>query len=169
MKKSILKRKGLSEKEIEIISYLELNKKYFFEIKDIQKFFNGDNERKVYTYRLKKKGRIVKLNRTKFFLIPIRATKRNWSEHPFIIIDEIMNGKDYCIVGKAAANYWGIIDQIPSFYIVWNTKKHKKVEIFNSIIFFKKNKKKYFPKSEVREIYNHKFMIASKKESKKWK
>jgi len=162
-------RKGLSEKELKLISYLELNKKYFFEIKDIKQFFKGDNERRVYIYRLKKKARIIKLNKTKYFLIPIRATKGNWSEHPFIIIDEIMNGKDYCIVGKAAANYWGIIDQIPLTYEVWNTKKHKEVKIFNSAINFKKNKKENFPKSQIKDIYNHKFIIANKDESKKWK
>jgi predicted transcriptional regulator of viral defense system len=162
-------RKGLSEKELYLISNLELKTKYFFTNNDIKPYFKNDNERKVYIHRLKNKGRIVKLNKNKYFLIPIKAVKGNWSEHPFILIDEIMNGKDYCIVGKAAANYWKLIDQIPQAYDIWNTKKHKRIEIFNSMLDFKKHKQKDIPLSTEREVYNHKFLIATKEESKKWK
>lgn len=162
-------RKGLSEKELDLISNLELKNHYFFTTHDIKPFFKNDNERKVYIYRLKKKGRIVKLNKSKYFLIPIKAVKGNWSEHPFVLIDEIMNGKNYCIIGNAAANYWKLIDQIPLVYEIWNTKKHKRIEIFNSVLDFKKHKKDNIPKSVEREIYGHKFLIASKEESKKWK
>src|SRR3989344_5818036 len=161
-------RKGLSEKELDLISNLELKNQYFFTNQDIKSFFKNDNERKVYIHRLKKKGRIIKLNQKKYFLIPIKAVKGNWSEHPFVLIDEIMNGKNYCIVGKASANYWKLIDQIPLVYEVWNTKKHKRIEVFNSILDFKKHKKRDIPISVEREVYNHKFLIATKEESKKW-
>lgn len=162
-------RKGLSERELEVISNFELQNKYFFTTSDINRFFKNENERKVYIYRLKKKGRIIKLNKRRYFLIPIKAIKGNWSEHPFILIDEIMNGKDYCIVGKAAANYWNLIEQVPLVYEVWNTKKHKRIEIFNSVLDFKKHKREDLPKIEIKEIYGHKFIIANKKESHKWK
>jgi len=162
-------RKGLSEKELELISYLELKGKYFFTVKDAGPFFKNANERKVYIHRLKKKGRIFKINKSKYFLVPIKAVKGNWSEHPFILIDEIMNSKNYAITGKAAANYWKIIDQVPLVYDVWNTKKHKKIQIFNSMLIFKKHKQKDIPKSVEKEIHNHKFIIATKEESKKWK
>ena len=161
-------RKGLSEKELSLISHLELKGKYFFTTKDATPFFKNANERKVYIYRLKKKARIVKLNKNKYFLIPIKAVNGNWAEHPFILIDEIMNSKDYSIVGKAAANYWKLIDQIPLVYEVWNTKKHKKIQIFNSILNFKKHKRSDIPNSIEKEIYSHKFIIATKEESKKW-
>jgi len=167
-KKEKIARKGLSEKELNLISNLELKGKYFFTVKDAEPFFKDANERKVYIHRLKNKGRIIKINKSKYFLVPIKAVKGNWSEHPFILIDEIMNREDYCIVGKAAANYWKLIDQIPLVYEVWNTKKHKRIELFNSVMDFKKHKKKDIPKSEEKEVYNHKFLIATKEESKKW-
>jgi predicted transcriptional regulator of viral defense system len=167
-KKQKTLRKGLSEKELDLISNLELKNKYFFTTQDIKPFFKNDNERKVYIHRLKNKGRVVKLNQSKYFLIPIKAVKGNWSEHPFILIDEIMNGKNYCITGGAAANYWKLIDQVPLVYGVWNTKKHKRMEVFNAILDFKKHKKKDIPKSTEREIYDHKFLIATKEESRKW-
>ena len=165
----IYKRKGISEKEMSFISELELQQKYFFTLDEITKFFKNKNERGVYIYRLRKKGRIIKLNKTKYLLIPVKAVGSNWSEHPFIIIDEIMNSKDYCIIGKAAAHYWKHIDQVPYVFEVWNTKKHGKISIFNAQIEFKKHKKKDIPKGIVKNIYNHDFIIATKEYSKKWK
>ena len=163
------KRKGLSEKEISLISELELNQTYFFNLDEITKYFKNKNERNVYVHNLRKKGRIVKLNKQKYFLIPIKAVGNNWSEHPFIIIDEIMNGKNYCITGMAAANYWKLTDQIPQVFEVWNNRVHKKIKLLNAIIDLKKHKIADLPHGIKREIYGHKFIIAVKKEIQKWK
>lgn len=159
-------RKSLSEKELRFISKLELKQKYFFTREDIINNFKTKNEMNVYLHRLKKKGRIVKLNKTKYFLIPIKAINSKWTEHPFIVIDEIMNGKDYCIAGKAAAHYWRLIDQIPFEFDVYNKKKHKEINIFNARINFKKRRK--IPKGAEKTVYGHRFIIATKKEAKKW-
>ncbi|MBU2639459.1 MAG: hypothetical protein KKG75_01990 [Nanoarchaeota archaeon] len=161
-------KKGLSEKELKFISKLELKENYFFTRNDIKDNFKTINEMNVYLHRLKKKERIIKLNKTKYFLIPIKAVNNKWSEHPFILIDEMMNSKNYCIVGKAAAFYWKLIEQIPREYEVYNTKKHGKITIFHTDIYFKKRRKKNFPEYEERNIYNHKFIIATRKEAKRW-
>lgn len=161
-------KKSISEKELNFISKLELKGKYFFTRDEIKDNFTSINEMNVYLYRLKNKGRVIKLNKTKYFLIPVKAVNSKWSEHPFILVDEIMNGKDYCIVGKAAAYYWKLIDQIPYEYEVYNTKKHRFVNIFHTRIDFKKRRKKNIPKGAERTIHNHKFIIATKKEAKKW-
>ena len=161
-------KKSLTEKEINFISKLELKEKYFFTREEIKDNFTNTNEMNVYIHRLKNKGRIIKLNKSKYFLVPIRAVGTKWSEHPFIIIDEIMNGKDYCIVGKAAANYWNLIDQIPFEFEVYNPKKHKVIEIFHARLNFRKRRKQNIPKGVAKEIQNHKFIIASKEESKRW-
>lgn len=159
-------KSGLSEKELVFISKLELKGQYFFTRSEIKDNFTSDNEMGVYLHRLKKKGRIIKLNRSKYFLIPIKAVDRKWSEHPFILIDEIMEGKDYCIAGKAAAYYWKLIDQIPFEYVVYTNTKHRKMTIFNARLNFRK--KRNLPKSVTKEIRNHKFVIATKKESEQW-
>jgi len=161
-------KNSLSEKELGFISKLELKNKYFFTRDEIKDNFNSINEMNVYLHRLKKKRRIIKLNKTKYYLIPVKAVKNNWSEHPYIIIDEIMNGENYCIVGKAAAYYWKHIDQIPFEYEIYNTKIHKKIKLFNTRFNFKKRREKNLPKHEIKKIYEHNFKIASKKESKKW-
>nr|MBA4404770.1 hypothetical protein [Nanoarchaeum sp.] len=122
----------------------------------------------VYLYRLKKKGRIIKLNKTKYYLIPVKAFKGHWSEHPFIIVDEIFNGKDYYISGMAAAHYWGLIEQIPTQIEVHCTKKQGVKQVFNFKIIFKRVrliKPKDFVKQKIKE---HTFFIESKKRVEKW-
>ncbi len=158
-------RKSLSEKELSFISKLELEQKYFFTRDDIITNFKNKNEMNVYLHRLKNKKRIVKLSKNKYFLIPVKAVNSKWTEHPFIMIDEIMDG-GYCIAGKAAANYWHLIEQVPNEFEVYNKRIHKKVEIFHSKIIFRKKRK--LPKRVTRTVYNHPFQIATKQESKKW-
>lgn len=161
-------KKSISEKELGFISKLELKGKYFFTRDSIRGNFTSDNEMNVYLHRLKKKGRIIKLNKEKYYLIPVKAVGSKWSEHPFVIIDETMDGNDYCIVGKAAAYCWKLTDQIPYEYEVYNTKKHGLVKIFDARIDFRKRRKKNIPKGVERFIYGHRFIISSKAESKKW-
>ena len=162
-------KQGLSQKELAFISKLELREKYFFVRDDIRSNFASDNEMNVYIHRLKKKGRVIKLNKSKYFLVPIKAVGQKWSEYPFILIDEIMNGEDYCIAGKAAAHYWKLIDQIPFEFLVFTPKKYGVMKIFNIRINFKRKRKKNFPKIVERKIRGHKFIIATKKESLQWK
>ena len=60
---------GLSSKEIEIVSYLELNERSFFTRKEILRFFKNENDLGVYLHRLKKKGRILKLTKIRKVLL----------------------------------------------------------------------------------------------------
>lgn len=159
---------GISKKEIDIVSMLELNEKTFFTRKDIKRFFRNDNEMNVYIHRLKKKGRIIKLSKRKYYLIPVRAFKGHWSDHPFIVVDEIFNGKDYFITGMAAAHYWGLIEQIPTQIEVHCTKKQGVKRIFNFTIIFKRIRSLSTKDFVVRKIKGHNFLIASRKKVEKW-
>lgn len=161
--------KGLSDKEIEVVSYLELENKRFFTRKDIRRFFKNENEMNVYIHKLKKKNRIIKLNKTKYYLIPIKAFKGHWSEHPFILVDEIFNGKDYYIGGKAATYYWGYIEQIPGRIDVYSTKKQGTRKIFDVTIRFIRTTKRNMKDYVKRRIKGHDFIIANKKRSLEWK
>ncbi len=160
--------KGISKKEINMISMLELKEKFFFTREDIRQFFKNDNEMNVYIHRLKEKGRIIRINRTKYYLIPVRAFKGHWSEHPFIVIDEIFNGKGYYISGMAAAHYWGLIDQIPAQIEARCIKKQGKRKIFNFTIIFKRTRSLNAKDFVKQKIKGHDFNIVSKKEIE-WK
>lgn len=160
--------KGLSGKEIEIISWLELEKKRFFTREDIKKFFRNNHEISVYLNILKNKKRILRVNKSKYYLIPIQAYRDQWTEHPYIVIDEMFDGKNYYIGGMSAANYWRLTEQIPVQIDVYCTNKQGTRKIFNSIIKFKRQRK-INPKAYTgRFIKEHPFNIATKRESKKW-
>ncbi len=160
--------KGISGKEIELISYLEFNKRYYFTRDDIKGFFKNNSLMNFYLHSLKIKGRVFKLNKTKYFLVPIRAKGGFWTEHPLIAVDEIMNSGDYYIGGPYAKYYWKYIEQVPRQIDVYSTKKQGAMKIFNITIKFKRireiRKEDYITKS----IHGHQFNIATKKSTKKW-
>ena len=159
------KPRGLSDKEIKIVSYLELEGKRFFSRMDISQFFKAENDLNFYIHKLKRKGRIERINKEKYYLIPIQAYK-GWSEHPFVVADEIFNGKDYYVGGKAAANYWGLIDQLPIIIDLFSTRKQGTKNILGST--FKLRRVRKLGKAVKRKIKDHAFWIASKVVSKKW-
>jgi len=160
--------KGLSSKEIEVVSFLELNEKSFFTRNDIRKFFKNEDLLKFYIRKLKAKKRIIKINKTKYYLVPVKAYQNKWSENPFIVIDEIFNGKNYFIGGYAAAHYWGIIDQIPRKIVVYCTNKQGKTKLFDTEIVFKRIRPKNLVDFVEQKAKNHSFKIATKEKVLQW-
>ncbi|MFH1752356.1 MAG: hypothetical protein ABH821_05470 [archaeon] len=160
--------KGFSKKEIELISWLEFHEKYFFTGKDVEKFSKDKVQKYNIIKKLVRKKRIIKINRSKYFLVPIKAKSGSWREHPFIIVDEICNGKDYFIGGWSAANYWQLTDQIPMRVDVYTTRRQGKMQVMNTKIVFHRTTRKRLSKAVTKEIKNHSFRILSKGDSRKW-
>jgi len=160
---------SLSKGEVEIIAWLEFNKKYFFTIKNIESFFRDKTQRYNVIKNLLKKKRILKLNREKYYLVPIKAKSGRWVEEPFIVIDEIMNGKDYFIGGWGAVNYWRLSDQIPFRYDVYTTRRQGKIKVLNTEVTFHRTTKDNITKNSIiKNIKNHDFRILDKRRSRKW-
>ncbi len=160
--------KGLSGKEIEVVSWLELERKRFFTRKDIRKFFRNNQEINVYIHILKNKKRIMKISKSKYYLVPIQAYRNQWTEHPYVIIDEMFNGKNYYIGGISSANHWRLTEQIPVQIDVYCTNRQGAKKIFNSIIRFKRQRKISRIDYVIRFVKEHPFNIATKRKSKKW-
>ena len=160
--------KGLSEREVKIIAWLEFYKKYFFSSKDIEQFFKGKNILYRGIQKLLSKKRIIKINQNRYYLVPIKAKSGSWSEHPFVIIDEICNGEKYYINGYASANYWHLTDQVPSSYDVYTTNRQGIKIILNTRIIFHRVRNIDKSKNVIKKIKEHNFTIMNKKESKKW-
>lgn len=161
--------KGLSKKEIEVISDLEFNKKYYFTREDIQSHFINKKQMINSLYNLTKKSRIIRLNKDKYFLVPIKARTGKWTDNPEIIADEICNSRDYYIGGWYAANYWGLTEQIPMQIDIWTTRRQGKFKILNTRFVFHRTTKKDIEKKAVTEkIENHSFKIMNENYSKKW-
>ncbi|MBN2126986.1 MAG: hypothetical protein JW703_01175 [Candidatus Diapherotrites archaeon] len=160
---------GLSKKEIEIISWLEFYEKYFFSINEINHFFRNKTQQYNSIKNLMKKKRIIKLNKTKYYLVPIKAKNGTWVERSFIIADEIFNGENYFIGGYAAANYWRATDQIPMQIDIYTTKRQGKKTVLNSrFVFHRTTEKNIKENSCIKKMENHSFRILKKKEAEKW-
>lgn len=161
--------KGISNKEIEIIAALEFDKKYYFTTKDITSYFEDTRQMVNTIYQLRKKGRIVRLNRNKYFLIPVKARTGKWTDDPLIITDEICDGQDYFIGGWYAAHYWRLTDQIPMQVDVYTTRRQGKVKLFNMRFVFHRTTTKMIQRMGVLEkIQEHTFLIQNKNTTKKW-
>jgi len=158
--------KGISKKELEIIAWLEFYEKYFFTTKEIKRFFRNKTQQYNIIKNLTKKKRIVKLNREKYYLIPIKAKSGGWSEHPFVIADEIFNGENYFISDWAAANYWDLTDQIPMQIAVYTTKRQGKTNILNTKFSFHRTTKNKIQRAVIKSIKRHTFRVLNKKETK---
>jgi predicted transcriptional regulator of viral defense system len=160
--------KGLSKREVEIISWLELNQKYFFSSDEIRRFVKDTTQLYNVVKGLIGKGRILKINRSRYYLIPIKAVSGSWSEDPYIISDEIFDGKDYFIGGWAAANYWKLTDQIPMQFDIWTTKRQGKLKIFNVRFVFHRTTRKRVEEAVSENKGQHGFRIMDKERVGAW-
>lgn len=167
-RKEINTAKGVSNKEMKVIAELEFNEKRYFVRKDIKHLFKNNKEMTNSIYRLVKKGRVVRLNKDKYYLVPVKARLGRWTDEPFIVIDETMNGKDYFIGGWASANYWRLTDQIPFRYDVYTTRRQGEYNILGIKIIFHRTSRKKIKKAVIRSIKNHNFSILNRMEMKKW-
>lgn len=160
---------GLSKKEIEVISALEFDKKYYFTRDDIRYHFQKESKLRHTIHKLLKKERIISLNKNKYYLIPIKAKRGKWADDAFVIADEIFNGKNYVIGGWSAANYWRLTDQIPMKIEVYTTKRQGTYKFLNTTFIFRRTTQKKIETTSVTEkIGEHDFKIMSKEESKQW-
>jgi predicted transcriptional regulator of viral defense system len=160
--------KSLSEKEVRIIAELEFKNKYYFTRENIKHHFDSGNRLNYTIHRLIKKERIIKLNRNKYYLIPIKAKKGKWTDYPFVIADEMFNGEDYYIGGWAAANYWRLTDQVPMKIEVYTNKRNGGKKVLSTTFMFKKTTQNRIDNAVTKKIRKHPFRILGKKESKEW-
>jgi len=160
--------KSLSAQEVRIISDLEFKQKYYFTRDDIKDFFENQSKLNYTIHRLITKKRIVKLNRNKYYLVPIKARTGKWTDDSFIIADEIFNGKDYYIGGWAAANYWRLTDQIPMKIEVYTNKRNGTMKILSNTFIFRKTTPRRIKNAVTEKTNTHTFRILSKKEAKEW-
>lgn len=164
----VLYMKGLSNQEIKVIAELEFNQRYYFTKEDIVHHFDNAKEIKDFIYHLRKKERIVRINRGKYYLVPIKAKSGKWSDDSFIIADQICNGKDYFIGGWAAANYWHLTEQVPMRIDVYTTRRQGKMKILsNSFVFHRTSRKKTL-EAVTQNIGNRAFKIIPKESAAEW-
>lgn len=112
--------------------------------------------------RLVNKGRLIRISRGKYFIVPIRAPKQLWAPNEFITAKYWIGTGDYYLGYYTMYNYWGFTGQIPRSVYVLNTEKSyssviKGVE-YNAV---KISPLKYYGTAEI-EIEGEKITISDK-------
>jgi len=159
---------NLSDKAITIISDLEFKEKYYFRKDDIRKHFDSNKQLYDFIYNQRKNNRVIKLNKDKYFLVPIKARYRTWTDHPLIVADEIMNGKEYYIGGWYASKYWKLTEQVPMQIDIYSPNKYGKMKIMNKRYVFHRIRPEALKKGVKKKIEEHQFIILKKSEAEKW-
>ncbi len=162
------KMMGLSKQAVKVISDLEFQEKYYFTKDDIRKHFNNEKQLYDFIYYQRKNLRIIKLNRDKYFLVPIKARHSLWTDSPFIVADEMMNGEGYYIGGWYSAKYWKLTDQVPMQVDIYSPNKFGKIKIMNKRFVFHRIRPSGLKKGVPKKINGHSFIIMSKEETEKW-
>lgn len=160
--------KGLSKGEMQAVANLEFAGKYYFSRENIAHLFKDKRQMINTLYTLHKKGRIHRLNRNKYFLVPVKARSGKWVDNPLIIADEMLDGEGYYVGGWYAANYWHLTDQIPFQVDIYTTKRQGKTTIMNTRFVFHRTTRKNLHNAVLQKIEEHKFRILGKEQTRKW-
>lgn len=111
--------------ETELIFSLEREGRNAFTVDDAQKILDASDEVvRVVLHRLASKGRVQRIKRGHYLLVPARAGYDTaWTEHVFAFMDHILD--EYYIGYWTALNYWQMTEQIPQTIFVASKKRRR--------------------------------------------
>lgn len=162
----ITQKLRLGPTELKLLFTLEKEGKSVFKTDDAYRILDSSRDSvNTALYRLRKKGRIEKIERGKYLLIPAKSgIEGAWSEMPFLIASEL--AAPYYIGFWSALNYWGMTEQVPSVTFVATTKRKKKKLAYGPITFefITLSKKRFFGTVE-EKIEGGKFSISSREKT----
>jgi len=111
--------------EAKLVFTLEKKGATLFNITDAREIL-GCSEKvlRVVLWRLASQGRIQRVKRGYYLLIPARAGyETKWSEHVFAFIDDLLD--EYYVGYWTALSYWGMTEQMPRTFFVATTKRKR--------------------------------------------
>ena len=114
---------------------------------------------------LAKKGRLQRIQRGKYLLVPEKAgTELYWAESPWLIVPHLIDV--YYVGFWTAMNYWGMTEQIPYTVFVATTKRKNDLKFGNQKFeFVTLSKKKFFGFVEEKASKTETFNISSKEKT----
>jgi len=121
--------KNLSKDELYLISRAEYEKQKLITTEFAQKLFPDKNKASRVLVFLTKKGRLIRIEKGKYILVPIKAPNQQWMPNEFVVASLWMGETPYYIGYFTMYNYWGFTDQIPRTIFILNTDKSSKKDI----------------------------------------
>src|SRR3990167_839495 len=143
--------KSLSKDEVYLISRAEFEKKKLITTQFAQKLFPDKNKASRVLVFLTQKGRLIRIEKGKYILVPIKAPNQQWMPSEFVVADLWMGDAPYYIGYYTMYNYWGFTEQIPQTVFIPNLTKNIKKTIGNVMYSAVKiDEKKYFGVSKIK-------------------
>jgi len=121
--------KNLSKDELYLISRAEYEKQRLITTSFVQKLFPDKNKAARILVYLTRKGRLLKIEKGKYILVPIKAPNQQWMPNEFVLANLWMGSVPYYIGYFTMYNYWGFTEQIPRTIFILNTAKSRKTVI----------------------------------------
>ena len=153
---------GLSKDEIYLISRAEFEKQALITTRFTQKLFADKNKASKVVTSLKRKGRILCLEKGKYLLVPLKAPYQQWMPNEFAVAGLWMGDTPYYVGYFTAYHYWGFTEQIPQTVFVLNTKRSYKKTIghirYEAV---KISKEKYYGVQKIK-VENQEVCISDK-------
>ena len=110
--------------ETHLLLDLEARESDLFTINDAREIL-GRRDVAPVLHRLATKGRVVRVRKGRYLLVPARAgAEGGWSQSIFRVIDAVVGG-EYYVGFWSAMNYWGMTEQIPRVVHVVTASRHR--------------------------------------------
>lgn len=137
--------RSLSKDEIYLISRAEYEKQKLITTDFAKKLFKDAKKAANILDKLKRKGRLIQIERGKYVVVPIGAPYQLWKPNEYVTAKLWMGSAPYYIGYFTMYNYWGFTEQIPQTMFILNTKKSQ-TKIIAGIRFkaVRINTKKYY-------------------------
>lgn len=135
----------LGPTELRLLFELEKEGHRVFGTEDANRILGtGRNSVNAALYRLARKGRVRRIERGKYLLVPARAGYDGaWAEIPSIIASRLV--EPYYIGFASALNFWGMTEQIPrSTYIATTRRKGRMGYAPMRFVFVTLNERRFF-------------------------
>ncbi|MFH1415371.1 MAG: type IV toxin-antitoxin system AbiEi family antitoxin [Elusimicrobiota bacterium] len=116
---------GLSKDEVYLISRAEYEKQKIVTRAFTLKLFNNPKKTDNILDELRRKGRLLQIEKGKYFIVPMKAPNQLWVPNEFVTAKYWIGEASYYIGYFTMYNYWGFTEQIPQTMYVLNTKKSK--------------------------------------------
>jgi predicted transcriptional regulator of viral defense system len=120
---------NLSKDEIYLISRVEYEKQKLITTAYARGLYNDSNKASKIIASLLRKKRLIRIEKGKYLLVPIKAPNQQWVPNEFVVAALWMGNNPYYIGYFTMYNYWGFTDQIPQTIYVLNTKKFSRTVI----------------------------------------
>jgi predicted transcriptional regulator of viral defense system len=143
--------KGLSKDELYLISRAEYEKQKLLTNEYAKKLFGDPKKTANILSKLKRKGRLIQIERGKYFIVPIKSPNQLWSPNEFVTAKYWMGDLPYYLGYFSMYNYWGFTEQVPQTVIILNTGKSR-IKTIGNVRYqaVKINKNKYYGTTMIR-------------------